>query len=220
MPAPTPTATVPKPVSLPADEAPHNALTEWWYYTGHLKTTSGREYGFEFVIFQAVRAGSPVGYAAHFAVTDLGRGTFTYQERSDRSLAIQGNGQYRLSVGGWQMEGNGDDHHLLARGDRYAIDLRLHSVKPPMLHNGIGWISLPEYVSVGTVFLDGFPLRDSREEGLPIDGLVFLIGHDCLLGYRGSVRTVGGEPFSSYCILRRTHLLQTRQGPGCNRKGA
>ena len=27
----------PLPISLPADEAPHDRLTEWWYYTGHLR---------------------------------------------------------------------------------------------------------------------------------------------------------------------------------------
>ncbi|HEX9016288.1 MAG TPA: lipocalin-like domain-containing protein, partial [Chloroflexota bacterium] len=68
-PAPTPTAVAPKPVVLPADEAPHDNLSEWWYYTGHLKTGVGKEYGFEFVIFQGVRSGSPVGYASHFAMT-------------------------------------------------------------------------------------------------------------------------------------------------------
>ncbi|HEY0444580.1 MAG TPA: hypothetical protein VGC90_10180, partial [Candidatus Limnocylindrales bacterium] len=27
----------PVPVVLPADDAPHDRLTEWWYYTGHLR---------------------------------------------------------------------------------------------------------------------------------------------------------------------------------------
>src|SRR5690242_2713264 len=50
----TPTA-VPA-LSLPRDEAPHDALTEWWYYTGHFTTADGAEYGFETVIFQSSRA--------------------------------------------------------------------------------------------------------------------------------------------------------------------
>ena len=41
IPTPAPTASRapdPQPISLPRDEAPHDRLTEWWYYTGHLAT--------------------------------------------------------------------------------------------------------------------------------------------------------------------------------------
>ena len=54
-PTPTPVA----PVSFPRDEAPHDALTEWWYYTGHLRAADGAEYGFESVVFQSRRADFP-----------------------------------------------------------------------------------------------------------------------------------------------------------------
>lgn len=139
--APTPTPAVPQPVVLPRDEAPHDNLSEWWYYTGHLKSSAGKQYGFELVIFQASRARSPVGYAAHFAVTDHQRRTFSYEELAERSLDLQGGGKYRLEVGGWRMGGDGDEHYLQADGRSYGLDLRLRSVKPPVLHNKIGWIS-------------------------------------------------------------------------------
>ena len=45
--------------SLPADDAPHDRLTEWWYYTGHLRDARGGRYGFEFVVFRAERGGFP-----------------------------------------------------------------------------------------------------------------------------------------------------------------
>ena len=35
--------------SCPRDDAPHDRLTEWWYYTGHLRAADGRRFGFEFV---------------------------------------------------------------------------------------------------------------------------------------------------------------------------
>jgi len=48
------------PVAFPLDEAPHQDLTEWWYYTGHLNgvDASGKAhtYGFELVFFQTLRA--------------------------------------------------------------------------------------------------------------------------------------------------------------------
>src|SRR5947209_452289 len=71
-PVPRSEATPVPPVEFPRDFAPHDALTEWWYYTGHLYTESGREYGFEFTIFQARRQAAPSGYLAHFAISDIG----------------------------------------------------------------------------------------------------------------------------------------------------
>ncbi len=128
-------------IALPADDAPHDNLSEWWYYTGHLKTESGKSYGLELVFFQAVRGQNPVGYAAHFAVADHQRQAFSFEQRADRALRVQGDGRYRLAVGDWRMGGDGDDHFLQARGMGYAIDLKLRSLKPPVLHAGSGWIS-------------------------------------------------------------------------------
>jgi hypothetical protein len=44
LPAPTPApsrAADPLPVVLPRDDGPHDRLTEWWYYTGHLQADDG-----------------------------------------------------------------------------------------------------------------------------------------------------------------------------------
>lgn len=49
-------------VRFPADEAPHPAITEWWYYTGHVLTADGQRYGVEYVIFQGSRADFPIGF--------------------------------------------------------------------------------------------------------------------------------------------------------------
>ena len=43
-PAPPPD---PQPVVFPRDDGPHDRLTEWWYYTGHLRASDGRRLGFE-----------------------------------------------------------------------------------------------------------------------------------------------------------------------------
>src|SRR5947199_239211 len=54
------------PVRFPQDEGAHRDLTEWWYYTGHAVTPGShpRHYGFELVIFQALRSDLPPVYAA------------------------------------------------------------------------------------------------------------------------------------------------------------
>src|SRR5437764_51492 len=67
-----------QPIRFPQDEAAHKNLTEWWYYTGHLQaiTADGttRHYGFELVVFQALRSDLPALYASHFAISDIERG--------------------------------------------------------------------------------------------------------------------------------------------------
>ena len=68
--------------SCRATTAPHDRLTEWWYYTGHLDADDGSRYGFEFVIFRAERGGLPVSWASHFALTDEAGGRFHYAQRT------------------------------------------------------------------------------------------------------------------------------------------
>ena len=62
----------PIPVELPRDDGPHDRLTEWWYYTGHLRAADGRRFGFEAVVFRAERGSVPAAWASHLALTDEG----------------------------------------------------------------------------------------------------------------------------------------------------
>ena len=73
----------PQPVVFPRDDGPHDRLTEWWYYTGHLAAADGRTFGFEYVVFRAERGGFPVSWASHLAITDESGGRFAYGQRSE-----------------------------------------------------------------------------------------------------------------------------------------
>jgi len=73
----------PQPVVLPRDDGPHARLTEWWYYTGHLRAPDGRRFGFEDVIFRAERGEFPVSWASHVAITDETAGRFAYAQRAE-----------------------------------------------------------------------------------------------------------------------------------------
>jgi predicted secreted hydrolase len=73
----------PIPVALPRDDGPHDRLTEWWYYTGHLVAEDGRRFGFEAVVFRAERGSVPAAWAAHLALTDESRARFAYAQRSE-----------------------------------------------------------------------------------------------------------------------------------------
>jgi predicted secreted hydrolase len=75
----------PLPVVLPRDDGPHDRLTEWWYYTGHLAGAAAdgtqRRLGFEYVIFRAERGSFPTTWASHLAITDETGKRFLYSQR-------------------------------------------------------------------------------------------------------------------------------------------
>jgi predicted secreted hydrolase len=77
------TAPDPIPIAFPRDDGPHDRLTEWWYYTGHLRTDTGRRFGFEAVVFRAERGTVPPAWAAHLALTDESGSRFSYAQRNE-----------------------------------------------------------------------------------------------------------------------------------------
>ncbi len=137
------------PIRFPQDEAPHRDLTEWWYYTGHLNATidgQPRHYGFELVFFQVLRANFPPVYAAHFAISDVTRGVFHFDQRLQTEVnAVLPNGTtttgFDISIGGWTMRGVNGLDHLSASMTNYTLRVDLHGLKPPALHNGNGLIT-------------------------------------------------------------------------------
>src|ERR671916_216683 len=107
-------------VELPRDLYAHpGAQTEWWYYTGHLLTGSGRRFGFELVFFKRRTdldrfgvvplrlIGNPL-YLAHFAITDESRASFRYEHRKSAGgmldLPAQASEErYYLKLGNWTV---------------------------------------------------------------------------------------------------------------------
>ncbi|HEU5231165.1 MAG TPA: lipocalin family protein [Ktedonobacteraceae bacterium] len=147
----TPQANQLPPIRFPQDEGAHNSLTEWWYYTGHLDAVasdgSQHHYGFELVVFQALRSDLPPVYAAHFAISDITRGEFHYDQRRliasstpiPDGKSTQG---IDLKVGDWAIQGINGQDQLTAQMKDYAILLSLKGLKAASLHNGNGIITL------------------------------------------------------------------------------
>lgn len=125
----------PRPISFPRDEAPHDVLTEWWYYTGHLRAGDGREYGFQSVIFQSRRGTFPPFFAAHVAVTDLAGRAFVYDQRAGPATLGTGPG-FGFQLGDWSWQGLAGSDRLAGSAGQYSFKLALDATKPPVLHNG------------------------------------------------------------------------------------
>jgi predicted secreted hydrolase len=169
-------AVAPKPVAFPDDEGVHrDSLTEWWYYTGHLVTDDGDEYGFEDVFFRASRDGLR-GWAAHCALTDKGEPGFRYDQRiivgeADGDLAAPG---MDFRIDDWLIAGLDGEDRIVGSVDGASWRLRLSSTKPPVLHGGDGYTrgsndetsyyySRTRYAVEGTLIRDDVPVAVTGE---------------------------------------------------------
>jgi predicted secreted hydrolase len=142
------------PVELPRDLAAHkNAQTEWWYYTGHFKTDSGKQFGFELVFFKRrtdldkfslipLRLfGNPI-YFAHFAVTDADGKKFRYAHRKSSNgffdyPASASEKHFHLRLGDWSLRESKDTHILRATANNLVFEANLKPTKNVVL-NGKG----------------------------------------------------------------------------------
>ncbi|MGH7228322.1 MAG: lipocalin-like domain-containing protein, partial [Nitrospiraceae bacterium] len=141
---------------FPHDHGSHDEFrTEWWYYTGHLSTDSGRRFGYQLTFFrrgldqEQVRANPSRWairhlYLAHFALSDLDKRRFRYAEKASRAgLGKAGAeaGRLRVWIDRWLTEETSaqrDAHHLKASAEDFLIDLTLAPEKPPVVHGERG----------------------------------------------------------------------------------
>ena len=171
-------------VELPRDLWAHEAVqTEWWYYTGHLTTDSGRKLGFEWVFFKRrtdldrfavvpVRLiGNPY-YFAHFAITDHEAKTFRYAHRKSANgifdlPARASKTHYYLSIGDWSARESHRMHHLRASlEDGPVFEIALQPAKPVVL-NGEGGVSFKDAGEASRYFAY---TRMDAEGDIVIDG--------------------------------------------------
>jgi predicted secreted hydrolase len=166
---------------FPRDHFNHSDFqTEWWYYTGNLKSADGRKFGFELTFFREAvirdRAKSSTWdikdlYLAHLALSDLDGRNFYHTERTNRSgPGIAGVSETRARIwnGNWQIQWEGSDQKLQAIDERFELHLTLHSQKPPVIHgeNGVSqkaagpghashYISFTRLATSGAIALGG-----------------------------------------------------------------
>src|SRR5258707_1921965 len=108
---------------FPRDHFNHpDFQTEWWYYTGNVRSAEGRHFGFELTFFrEALSREAPKDsqshwnvqdlYLAHLALSDLDGGQFHHRERVSRAgpgLAGASGETARVWNGNWQVQWRGD----------------------------------------------------------------------------------------------------------------
>jgi len=138
---------------FPRDHFDHpDFQTEWWYYTGNVKSADGHRFGFELTFFrQGVDRGVAKTkpwdvrdlYLAHLALSDLDSREFYHAERTSRAgpgLAGISETDRRIWNGNWQIQWQNDEQKLQAVDDRFELHLGLRSEKAPIINgeNGVG----------------------------------------------------------------------------------
>jgi len=178
-------------ITFPADHFSHPAFkTEWWYYTGHLQTESGRRYGYQVTFFRfGVRDRQHESkepplftdlYMAHFALSDIEARKFTFRERINRGIAgkVDGPGlhgkagaapdRYLVWNENWKVEGDAKDHSIAVNDRGTRLRLSLQSLKPPVLHGENGLSQKAEGRGRASYYYSLMRLRTGGE--LTIDG--------------------------------------------------
>ena len=167
---------------FPKDHGAHPGFrTEWWYYTGHLKSKKGRNFGFQLTFFRhALRPSSKQPqsrwalhtlYFAHFAITDEKGGKYRFQEKVSRgalNMAGTKSETYHVWVEDWQVWLQGENHILKAGKEDMGIDLALVSNKVAVIHGSDGvsqkavgegygshYYSLTRMEAAGTIYWQG-----------------------------------------------------------------
>lgn len=154
------TVTGPCNLGFPADHGPHVGYrTEWWYYTGNLKSEKGNRYGFQFTIFRTQI--SPPGfekkwpqpsspwrtqqiYLGHVAVTDISGMQHLQDERTARaalglSAAARTGAITDIFIDDWSIRITPDSHILKVRTDDFNYELYLVPQKIPVMHGDSGY---------------------------------------------------------------------------------
>ena len=150
-PPPTATPTPPyglPPIELPADEAPHDFGTEWWYFNVHLWGEDGRRYALHDVVFQIQDLDSSrTLYVRQTAFADVSGGTHETAERlrSEPEPLSEEAGVFRATFGDLFVSAeDGRRYRLVGEVGTTAYDLTLLATAAPLLHHDDGLVDFGE----------------------------------------------------------------------------
>jgi predicted secreted hydrolase len=152
--------------------------TEWWYYTGNLKSANGHRYGFELTFFRQAVSRDPSQTAAwdvkdiyltHLAMSDLDDQRFYHTERTNRAgpgIAGVNGSSGRIWNGNWQIQWEGPNQKLEAIDKQFQLHLTLHPEKPPIVHGENGVSQKSEGVGHASYYFSLTRLAASGQLGL------------------------------------------------------
>src|SRR5579883_2779748 len=176
---------------FPRDHFNHPEFrTEWWYYTGNVRSTDGRRYGFELVFFRQAQRRGPSDnpsawrvddlYLAHLALTDIAGKRFHYYKRLNRAgpgIAGASIEQARIWNGNWESKWDVQTgaQTLSATAEDIRFNLKLNPRKPPVINGENGVSQKAEGLGKASYYVS-FPLLgvEGTLNGLPVAGTAWM----------------------------------------------
>ena len=148
-------ATSPRQFSFPRDHGRHDGFrNEWWYITGNLETSRGRQFGFQVTFFRIALApqastkrqsnwATSHVWMAHVAVTDPAQQRHLSHERFAREamqLAGTDSSPFRVWVGDWVLSADTTDlpWDLNIKTDDFELAFEFDPLTSPMLQGEQG----------------------------------------------------------------------------------
>jgi predicted secreted hydrolase len=153
--------------------------TEWWYYTGNLKSADGHRFGFELTFFRQgiSRADSSSPWfvhdlwMAHIALSDINGQCFYSEERLNRAGPGVAGVDAKTGLvwnGNWRAHIAEHGEELRGVADKFGLALKLMPVKQPVIQgqdglsqkaegaeHGSHYFSLTRLITTGSIDLNG-----------------------------------------------------------------
>ncbi|MGB8436630.1 MAG: lipocalin-like domain-containing protein [Burkholderiales bacterium] len=169
------------PITLPRDHGAHSAYrTEWWYITGWVRDSTGRERGIQITFFRNrpnVAESNPSAFAArqllfaHAAIADATVGQLLHDQRAARAgfgLANAAEDRTDVHIGDWELRADSSGYSATIPANGFAMDLAFRATDPVLLQGDDGYsrkgpgtgqasyyYSLPHLAVSGTLEIDG-----------------------------------------------------------------
>ncbi len=153
--------------------------TEWWYYTGNLRSKDGRRFGYELTFFrQGVSREGNMNpwfvkdlWMAHLALSDVSGRQFYHEERLNRSGPGTAGVDEKTGLiwnGNWQARIDENEEGLHGAGEKFGLALKVVPAKPPVVQGQNGasqkaegaghashYFSLTRLLTTGSIDVDG-----------------------------------------------------------------
>ena len=159
-------------VTLPADEGPHDSVIEWWYFNGLFTDDQGQEYSYHYVTFQNEATGTAVPHLLQASLGVHTTGEHLTGERVLLDVLDPDAVGVDVEVNGWEMLGDGEVYSLEFDLGGSLLDLKAIPTRPPILHQGVGLVSLGPagdtfYYSRTRLDLTGSITVDGKQRPIP-----------------------------------------------------
>jgi predicted secreted hydrolase len=147
-------------LEFPRDHGDHPGYrTEWWYYTGNLRTADGDRYGFQLTFFRRQLSPPPAEdkwpsrpsawrtsqvYLAHAAVSDINGRQHRYSEDAARAaLGMAGVDRRarstKIFLKNWSVQIEALHHRIKVSAADFSYELTFTPAKPLVLHGQDGY---------------------------------------------------------------------------------